>query len=664
MYSYIKHLCRLCAACGLSNSRHSQSKELVYSFPVDAPFKLVIVDIYKAGDISAFDGEKGLFILLDHMTGFAITEALLGMNSTIFSKIMMKILLQHGFCHTVVVDADSKFRGIFKETMQMLHLNVHWASGNNHDSILVERFNLYLNKGLKILCTERSTTRSYVEAAQLLTYAWNSAPMAETDISRSLVAVGREFSFPIDFIDQPRPNLEISVAKKLQYSDELRLRLKSSREIYKILIEEHRCMHREYINARRPDPFLFNLGDFVWCRRQIQSNKKRGIVGKLRFKQTGPWKIIEKMKGGSYKLQLCENEKRTDKKHASELSMFPEKLIPYPQLSGTDHAYSKINKKITDNPFSEAGIKGYTGYDLAQPWQIKNSHASFAKCAPSAYLKVDDFPSVHDLNDELRRDTLYGNNKGLVSSSTTQCSNHNDASKNKITVPGQPAESEEPLPISCLISNALPSLPETASELMAAIINSNDKLFFIRYKIPTLARTEWRLVQIDLTASINKNPSALSNGRVLATFFISHPLDSNFNATNRRFWKQYHYDNSRHIISHQYNLVKPSKNEDSYCTNAGLQAYQEWINIHDSEVYLHGPFNFAHIQGRQTKDRISESDWRKMYSIQCNTDNNLPPLQNTLCGYICHLDTPYHSEYESKSISATINAVLLQRYFE
>ena len=109
MYFYIKHLCRLCAACGLANSCHHQSKELVYSFPVDAPFKLVICDIYKAGDIAAFDGEKGLFILLDHMTGFAVMETVIGMNSTSFSKIMMKILLQHGFCHTVVVDADSKF---------------------------------------------------------------------------------------------------------------------------------------------------------------------------------------------------------------------------------------------------------------------------------------------------------------------------------------------------------------------------------------------------------------------------------------------------------------------------------------------------------------------------------------------------------------------------
>lgn len=46
MYVYIKHLCSLCAACRLANSMHNKSKELVYSFPVDAPLKLVVCDIY------------------------------------------------------------------------------------------------------------------------------------------------------------------------------------------------------------------------------------------------------------------------------------------------------------------------------------------------------------------------------------------------------------------------------------------------------------------------------------------------------------------------------------------------------------------------------------------------------------------------------------------
>ena len=76
----------MCAACGLANSTQKRSKELVYSFPVDAPFKLVICDIYKARDIATFDGEKALFVLLDHMTGYAVIEGLDGMNSIVFQK--------------------------------------------------------------------------------------------------------------------------------------------------------------------------------------------------------------------------------------------------------------------------------------------------------------------------------------------------------------------------------------------------------------------------------------------------------------------------------------------------------------------------------------------------------------------------------------------------
>lgn len=82
-------------------------------------------------------------------------------------------------------------------------------------------------------------------------------------------------------------------------------------------------------------------------------------------------------------------------------TLFPSKLILYLQLSDMDHAYSKINKNITDNLFSEAGINGYTRYELAQPWQIENPKASFAKCAPSALLQIDTFPSTKELNEEV-----------------------------------------------------------------------------------------------------------------------------------------------------------------------------------------------------------------------------------------------------------------------
>ena len=69
----------------------------------------------------------------------------------------MKFLLQHGLCHTFVVDADSKFRSIFEHVMLRFKINLHVASGGNHNAIIVERFNTFLYKGLKIFCNEHDT---------------------------------------------------------------------------------------------------------------------------------------------------------------------------------------------------------------------------------------------------------------------------------------------------------------------------------------------------------------------------------------------------------------------------------------------------------------------------------------------------------------------------
>ena len=171
MYAYLKVMCRLCAGCGLANSFGKLSSELVYSFPMDAPFKVICGDIYKAGDIKAYHGVSALFIIQDLLSGFAIIEELTELNSDAFIRVAMKVLLQHGLCHTFVVDADSKFRSIFEHVMLRLKINLHVASGGNHDAIIVERFNAFLNKGLKIFCNERDTTRVFVEGAQLLAYA-------------------------------------------------------------------------------------------------------------------------------------------------------------------------------------------------------------------------------------------------------------------------------------------------------------------------------------------------------------------------------------------------------------------------------------------------------------------------------------------------------------
>ncbi len=83
----------------------------------------------------------------------------------------MRILLRYGFCHTAVLDKDSKFFGVRREALDLLHINCHVLSGSNHNPMLVKRINRYLNKGLCIMCNERDLVRVALEAILLLLYA-------------------------------------------------------------------------------------------------------------------------------------------------------------------------------------------------------------------------------------------------------------------------------------------------------------------------------------------------------------------------------------------------------------------------------------------------------------------------------------------------------------
>ena len=85
---------------------------------------------------------------------------------------------------------------------------------------------------------ERDSIRIALEAILLLLYAWNFCPVPGTDISRSLVAVGREFAFPIDYSSGKHWELTSSPTTVVSYSKDLSTRLSACQEIAKLLVEE------------------------------------------------------------------------------------------------------------------------------------------------------------------------------------------------------------------------------------------------------------------------------------------------------------------------------------------------------------------------------------------------------------------------------------------
>jgi hypothetical protein len=86
------------------------------------------------------------------------------------------------------------------------------------------------------------------------------------DISRSLVAVGRKFAFPIDFSNGKHWELTLSASTVVSYSKDLAAWLSACHLVAELLVEEQRTYHCKYINARWPDPHIYSVGNIVFAR--------------------------------------------------------------------------------------------------------------------------------------------------------------------------------------------------------------------------------------------------------------------------------------------------------------------------------------------------------------------------------------------------------------
>ena len=105
--------------------------------------------------------------------------------------------------------------------------------------------------------------------------------------------------------------------------------------------------HQELINACHPYPHVYSVGDIVFVRGAVKSDAKKGIIDKLQYAFTGPWQVTAVLKGASYKLEYCDNNKKIEKKYASDLSPYPAKLIPLQPVDGADTRYGQLYKPIS-----------------------------------------------------------------------------------------------------------------------------------------------------------------------------------------------------------------------------------------------------------------------------------------------------------------------------
>ena len=157
--------------------------------------------------------------------------------------------------------------------------------------------------------------------------------------------------------------------------------LKATRKIAKVLLEEQRTDHCKLVNSHQPDAKLWNIGDIVFFRHQTRSDKGRGIVGKLQYAHTGPWRITAKLDGASYKCNHCLREGIKSKRHASHLSSFLLPLVPFQPADGSKNRYSQIHHPVAKAPYELASLKGF---EPLQPFQLP----------PMSHYTTTDDPSI------------------------------------------------------------------------------------------------------------------------------------------------------------------------------------------------------------------------------------------------------------------------------
>ena len=203
-----------------------------------------------------------------------------------------------------------------------------------------------------------------------------------------------------------------------------------------------------------------------------------------------------------------------------------------------------------------------------------------------------------------------------------------------------------------------PRVPEVGP-LTASIVASTDKLFFIAHRVPGADMTEWALVRVDLQRSIRAHPSALQDGRFLVDFFTCHPADKRYNAINQRYWLEYHpslevADPHRNRCAH---LIRPSAESASYADAEGLKPFRQWVRLTNADTYITGPFDFAIVNGRKSRDRIGAEHWKKLGEHNHLFVNETPCLD--LPDYSVHCGQ-FHTSLESPAITSRVVAYLAQ----
>ena len=341
MRDSVKKWVKECAECVAANAWRTRRSELYFSWPTTIPFWIMHVDLWSPGS-TIIKGKKGyLMNSLCDLTQFVVSSVTFDTTASFLAKTFMEdVVLTFGMCAVIVVDAASTFKGVFEEMCDILDITLWPLARGNHKGNSAEKYHRYLNKTQTIFGNAAGTHQNFTRNAKTTAYAWNSAPITDTDVTRSFAAVGREFRFPLDVKHLPpsSPTLDGNNAL-FDYLRNVGTDSHFATGVLQILIEERRMEHQARMNKSRTESNL-KVGDVVKAHVQVQSKAASGEVEKLSYKARGPFIITKDLGFGSLEVAPYQDPTGARRKYKStELYLLPPQLYPSEPLDTMDQRY-------------------------------------------------------------------------------------------------------------------------------------------------------------------------------------------------------------------------------------------------------------------------------------------------------------------------------------
>ena len=86
-------------------------------------------------------------------------------------------------------------------------------------------------------------------------------------------------------------------------------------------------------------------------------------------------------------------------------------------------------------------------------------------------------------------------------------------------------------------------------------------------------------------------------------------------------------------------MIRPSAQSESYAAAEGLRPFRQWVRLTNADTFISGPFEFAVINGRKSRDRVGGERWKILAKFSHLFANEIPSLElpdySVHCGQ-CH----------------------------